>query len=441
MINPSFAEETPSLCFDGKQVIFNYTVTNNTIAIMCTDFDAQSVILTVNPESSGFLTIDIPKKAINAFSSCDDKVEPFVLANGEEISYAELKNTEKILKIGIEIPSNTEEIEIIGNYLSMFPESHPDCSHLYEDHRINITPLQQTKLGILPEDVICESDLELIIRPNLTPACVKYDSLDMLYDKGWHNVSEIKDPNFTKWQLDGNTIPITLDNMSLNYIRAEYNNQKILMYVTITDDKNPGNITFAFPNQIVSQIFDKESCSISGDTIDKSNFNLRVNQEFRGIIDVSRSDKIDPSEDILLSLQVPEDSTHVELFSTCSFVVPFLDKILTVSENNDFVRYAIDENAIIVDVSVDDEYPLFLVTMNSTSAGNLIIELPRSVVDSKNDSCPPRLEFPNDHPFIILANNIEIVHEEIFTTPERRILMIPFDENTSEIEIVGHCLI
>ena len=182
-MNYSFAEGFQK-CLFGKQVIFNYTITNNNLANICMDLDVQSIILTVNPDSDGILTVDVPKKVISSFSSCDENVW-FVLANGEEIYYNELKNTEKIKRLYISFPNNTEEIEIIGSYVSQMPEPYTDCDHLYEDHRINIPPLQQTKLGISSQNIICEKNLFLIIKHDQTPACVKPQTAEKLIERGW----------------------------------------------------------------------------------------------------------------------------------------------------------------------------------------------------------------------------------------------------------------
>ena len=48
------------------------------------------------------------------------------------------------------------------------------------------TPLQQLKLGILPDHVICYNDLILIMKPsNDSPACVKPTTAQKLVERGW----------------------------------------------------------------------------------------------------------------------------------------------------------------------------------------------------------------------------------------------------------------
>ena len=47
-----------------------------------------------------------------------------------------------------------------------------------------LRPLQQEKVGILPEDVICLEFLQLVINDNI-PACVKSSSVDKLLERGF----------------------------------------------------------------------------------------------------------------------------------------------------------------------------------------------------------------------------------------------------------------
>ena len=48
-----------------------------------------------------------------------------------------------------------------------------------------LRPLQQQKVGILPEDIICLESLQLVISQDNTPACVKHSSVDKLLERGF----------------------------------------------------------------------------------------------------------------------------------------------------------------------------------------------------------------------------------------------------------------
>lgn len=53
-----------------------------------------------------------------------------------------------------------------------------------ENHEV-ISPDQQVENGITKEDVICKSELTLMIRSSGSPACVQMDSIKELESRGW----------------------------------------------------------------------------------------------------------------------------------------------------------------------------------------------------------------------------------------------------------------
>jgi len=180
-----FAEES-DFCNNGSLVIFNYTMTDEKLNYMCLIQDRSSVIISVDTKHGGNLTIDLPRKAVNAiFADCESDDKFFVLVNGEELEdVEETKTTDKFRRFSIPITKDSREIKIIGTFVGGTPKN---CEYLYEHHRINITPLQQTKLGILPEDVICETGLKLIQKYDGSPACVKPETISKLIERGWIN--------------------------------------------------------------------------------------------------------------------------------------------------------------------------------------------------------------------------------------------------------------
>ena len=81
------------------------------------------------------------------------------------------------------------------------------------------------------------------------------------------------------------------------------------------------------------------------------------------------------------------------------------------------------------------------ITINSNSPGNMILSLPRDLLDAKLDYCPPRNENASDDEFFVLINKQEIDFDELKKAPEIRTLKIPFQEDSINIEILGTCLI
>lgn len=50
------------------------------------------------------------------------------------------------------------------------------------------SPYQQVKNGVAARDVVCNSDLSLMIRPNDKPACIQSGSVEQLGILGWEFV-------------------------------------------------------------------------------------------------------------------------------------------------------------------------------------------------------------------------------------------------------------
>jgi hypothetical protein len=62
-----------------------------------------------------------------------------------------------------------------------------DDEEEYEENEYaDLTPLKQTEAGIAPEDVVCSSGKELLIKGSTgTPACVTPATAERLIQLGW----------------------------------------------------------------------------------------------------------------------------------------------------------------------------------------------------------------------------------------------------------------
>ena len=76
------------------------------------------------------------------------------------------------------------------------------------------------------------------------------------------------------------------------------------------------------------------------------------------------------------------------------------------------------------------EKPLIIVNITSSSDGELTIELPRNIIDSKRSQ-------NNDDEFIVFVDGQYTPADEIDNNDKMRILKIYFEKNTKQIEIVG----
>lgn len=102
----------------GTDYELTYLISGGIINQVTPDTEAQSLIVQIESISNGTLSINLPRKVIDAkFGQNDDDF--FVLVDGVETSFEETKtNTARTLTI--DYPKGTEEIEIIGT--SVVPE-------------------------------------------------------------------------------------------------------------------------------------------------------------------------------------------------------------------------------------------------------------------------------------------------------------------------------
>ena len=107
--------ETIPVDVDGTTYDVEYTATGMTVSSIEADLDFVSLILTVDvPDSSGTLDITLDRAFFDStFDGFDDDF--IVLVDGDEPSFTEIENTSQSRTLSIELPSGTEEIEIIGS--------------------------------------------------------------------------------------------------------------------------------------------------------------------------------------------------------------------------------------------------------------------------------------------------------------------------------------
>jgi hypothetical protein len=50
-------------------------------------------------------------------------------------------------------------------------------------------PLKQTQNGVEPQNILCKGNLELILHPSSSPACIKLESIPKLIERGWKKLN------------------------------------------------------------------------------------------------------------------------------------------------------------------------------------------------------------------------------------------------------------
>ena len=107
-------------------------------------------------------------------------------------------------------------------------------------------------------------------------------------------------------------------------------------------------------------------------------------------------------------------------------------KVDTGNETFD-VRYII-KGGTVKNITTDSDNLTLKVQINSTNNGEILLELPREFIGAERQD-------GNDEIFIILVDGIQVPYDESITTSESRTIEIEFNQNDSNIEIIGTYII
>ena len=111
--------ETIPVDVEGNSFDVEYTVNGITVDAIASDVEASSLYLTVTANSSGILDITFDRISFDSvFEGLDE--EFFILVDGDFAIYSETETTAQSRTLTIEVPSGTEEVEIIGTIFGSF---------------------------------------------------------------------------------------------------------------------------------------------------------------------------------------------------------------------------------------------------------------------------------------------------------------------------------
>ncbi len=154
--------ETISVDVDGTSFDVEYTTTGMTVTGIEPDLDFVSLILTVDvTDSPGILDITFERSFFDStFEGLDDDF--IILADGDEPNFTETDTTAQSRTLSINLPSGTEEVEIIG---SVFGDSAPvvetpeeEEPPVVETPPVDETPKTQCGPGTVLKDGACVLD-------------------------------------------------------------------------------------------------------------------------------------------------------------------------------------------------------------------------------------------------------------------------------------------
>ena len=153
--------ETISVDIEGNSFDVDYTTTGMSVTGVEADLDFVSLILTVDvTDSPGVLEITFDRSFFDSiFEGVDDDF--IILADGDEPNSTEIDTTAQSRTLSIELPSGTEDVEIIG---SVFGDSasvvEPPVVETPEEEESPVveTPKTQCGPGTILENGACVLD-------------------------------------------------------------------------------------------------------------------------------------------------------------------------------------------------------------------------------------------------------------------------------------------
>ena len=95
--------------------LISYEITNAKLLNVIPDLDAVSLLIYIETTDEGSITLTIPRSVLDASINGGDD-EFFVLVDGEEVDFEEIKTSED-RTLTIDFLAGTEQIEIIGTFV------------------------------------------------------------------------------------------------------------------------------------------------------------------------------------------------------------------------------------------------------------------------------------------------------------------------------------
>jgi predicted secreted protein with PEFG-CTERM motif len=140
----------PTIGISGTIFSINYMITGGQIISIETNPQDNTLLIEIIATDDGELTIVLPRSVIDAkFDDGSDDVF-FVLIDGQEEDFTETKTTEESRTLKIEFVAGSEEIEILGTYVTI-PEFGTIAVMILAIAIISIIAISsKTRLSIIP---------------------------------------------------------------------------------------------------------------------------------------------------------------------------------------------------------------------------------------------------------------------------------------------------
>lgn len=181
---PVFA---PTVMTEYVKYIIQFQITSGKIIEIIPYCEEGSLVIQIESNGSGELILEIPRSLLDSKFQDGSDDDFFVLLDGKEINYDEIKN-ESSRKFTIQFDAESIELEIIRTHLISNPESgNISCKIIHNPpYSYLLPPLKQMKNGVSSEDVICKEELSKLYDPMFERViCVESSSVEKLGERGW----------------------------------------------------------------------------------------------------------------------------------------------------------------------------------------------------------------------------------------------------------------
>jgi hypothetical protein len=172
---------------DCDFVDLDFTITSGKFFGACKGTTSKSITILIDASSNGVLGVDIPIQMLYSLPSTDCKPtgDFLVISDGEETRY-EIMPTDIGNLVKVEFTEGFHKIQIMGSIILPDPSPAQYCGIVegYLDKKY-LAPLDQTDNGVAFKFIRCNEDLVLIQKYNDTPACVIFETKEMLIHRGW----------------------------------------------------------------------------------------------------------------------------------------------------------------------------------------------------------------------------------------------------------------
>jgi len=133
----------------------DYTITGGTVSSIEADTSFSSLIVIINTDTNGQLTITLPRAFIDAtIGGVDDDF--FVISDGEEVTPEEISTTSESRTFVVSFEAGTEEIEFIGTTINVSALS----TSLMEEETMEETMEEETMEETMEETIEEETMME-----------------------------------------------------------------------------------------------------------------------------------------------------------------------------------------------------------------------------------------------------------------------------------------